>query len=135
MTSRLKTIQRIPAGINEVWDYFSCPANLKEITPPHLDFKILSHIPQKLEAGLIIKYYIRPILKLRLLWETEITRVRDRVSFTDIQRKGPYKLWRHKHLFREIPGGVEMQDVVDYEVPFGLLGRMLNKLFGKWQHE
>jgi ligand-binding SRPBCC domain-containing protein len=48
---------------------------------------------------------------------TGITHVRDRQYFVDEQRFGPYALWHHKHFFKEIPGGIEMTDQVDSELP------------------
>jgi len=129
MTNRIRTIQQIPASIKEVWGFFSDPEKLKEITPPYLDFQIITSVPDKLETGQVIRYRIRPIFRIRMLWETEITLVKDRIKFIDTQRKGPYKLWRHQHLFKEINGGVMMQDIVDYEVPYGFFGRLLNRLF------
>jgi len=39
----LKTIQRIPVTVQEAWDFFSKPDNLKVLTPPHLDFTVLSN--------------------------------------------------------------------------------------------
>lgn len=41
--------------------------------------------------------------------------------FNAAQRFGPYSLWHHKHLIKEIEGGVEMEDIVDYKIPFGIL--------------
>ena len=49
----------------------------------------------------------------------------------DIQRKGPYRLWEHKHYFQPIDGGVEMTDIVSYQVPMGVLGRMVNGILVK----
>jgi ligand-binding SRPBCC domain-containing protein len=31
------------------------------------------------------------------------------------------RLWHHKHFIKEIPGGVEMEDIVDYKVPMGII--------------
>ena len=56
---------------------------------------------------------------------TEITHVEKESYFVDEQRYGPYKLWHHKHFFNKIKDGVEMIDIVDYRLPFGILGRML----------
>ena len=45
----------------------------------------------------------------------------------DEQRFGPYRFWHHKHFFREIETGVEIEDVVDYALPFGPIGRIVNE--------
>ena len=44
---------------------------------------------------------------------------------------GPYAFWHHKHFIHEIDGGVEMEDFIDYKVPFGILGRIIHPLLVK----
>ena len=66
-----------------------------------------------------------------IYWMTEITQVKDKEYFIDEQRFGPYKLWHHQHHFKEIPGGVEMTDIVHYKNPMWLLGNIANSLFVK----
>jgi ligand-binding SRPBCC domain-containing protein len=64
---------------------------------------------------------------------TEITAVKKYRLFVDEQRRGPYRLWHHQHLFREVANGVEMTDIVHYELPLGPLGNLANSLFVKKQ--
>jgi ligand-binding SRPBCC domain-containing protein len=59
---------------------------------------------------------------------TEITHVADGKYFIDEQRFGPYSLWHHQHHFKQIPGGVEMTDIVHYKIPFWFLGDIANAL-------
>jgi ligand-binding SRPBCC domain-containing protein len=61
-------------------------------------------------------------------WITEITHVENLKYFVDEQRKGPYRIWHHEHHFKEIPNGVEMSDIVSYEIPLGILGRLAHPL-------
>lgn len=79
-------------------------------------------------SGMIITYLVRPLLNIPTTWVTEITHVHEPYFFVDEQRFGPYKLWHHQHIFREVENGVEMEDIVSYAVPFGLAGRVMNKL-------
>ena len=51
--------------------------------------------------------------------------------FVDEQRFGPYSLWHHKHFIKKINGGIEMEDIVDYKIPFGILGQIAHPLFVK----
>lgn len=120
----LKAVQKLPIGVQEAWDYFSNPRNLQTITPPYMGFNILSGGEKKMYPGQIIQYIVTPVAGIKTKWVTEITHVKDREYFVDEQRFGPYALWHHKHFFKEIPGGVEMEDIVDYKLPFGLLGRI-----------
>jgi ligand-binding SRPBCC domain-containing protein len=78
--------------------------------------------------GLMIEYRVRPLLGIPMRWITEITHVKDRNYFVDEQRKGPYKIWHHEHHFKQVEGGIEMTDIVSYEVPFGILGRLMHPI-------
>ena len=55
----------------------------------------------------------------------------DDIDFVDEQMYGPYALWHHKHFINEIDGGVEMEDIIDYKVPLGILGQMLHPILVK----
>lgn len=81
--------------------------------------------------GQIIHYTIKPLLGIKLEWITEITHIKENVFFVDEQRYGPYKFWHHKHFLREIPGGVEMEDIVNYKLPFGFLGKLFHPILVK----
>ncbi len=133
MVYRLKTVQNLPISVEKAWDFLSDPGNLKTITPDYMGFKILEGAEEKMYAGQIIKYTVTPVLGIPLGWVTEITHVRDNEYFVDEQRFGPYRLWHHKHFIKAISGGVEMIDIVDYKLPFGILGRIAHPLFVKRQ--
>ena len=55
----------------------------------------------------------------------------DKQYFVDEQRFGPYSLWHHKHFIKEIEGGVEMEDIIDYKIPFGWLGQLAHPILVK----
>lgn len=130
----LKTVQKIPITLDEAWDFFSKPDNLKDITPTSLGFDIISqHHGERMYPGQIIEYNVRPLLGIPLYWMTEITHVSDKRYFIDEQRFGPYSLWHHQHHFREIEGGVEMTDIVHYKLPLWILGDIAHGLFVKAQ--
>ncbi len=130
----LKTVQQIPVSLDTAWDYFSSPANLADITPEKLSFKIISlHHGPKMYAGQIIEYTVKPLLGIPLYWMTEITHVKDKEYFIDEQRFGPYSLWHHQHHFKEVSGGVEMTDIVHYKLPLSVLGDIANALVVKKQ--
>ncbi|MBL0145327.1 MAG: SRPBCC family protein [Chitinophagaceae bacterium] len=130
----IKTIQKIPVPLEVVWDFFSGPANLKQITPLNLGFNIISNYHgDKMYAGQIIEYKVSPVLGIPIYWMTEITHVKDKQYFVDEQRFGPYNLWHHQHHFKRIEGGVEMTDIVHYKLPFWVLGDVANALFVKRQ--
>lgn len=130
---KLETSQVIPINIDQCWDFFSNPENLQKITPPHMGFEIIDKVSDKMYAGQLIQYYIKPFLGWKLLWVTEITQVKEKAYFVDEQRFGPYKFWYHQHFFKQTEQGVEMRDVVHYVLPYGLLGSIMHKLFIKKQ--
>ncbi len=130
----LKTVQRIPINLNKAWEFFSSPANLQEITPDNLGFKIISkHHGDNMYAGQVIEYKVSPLLGIPVYWMTEITHVEDQRYFVDEQRYGPYSMWHHQHHFNVIEGGVEMIDIVHYKLPLWFLGDIANTLFVKRQ--
>ncbi len=126
----IKAVQKIPVDIDTAWRFFSSAANLAEITPSNLAFRIITKYPaDKMHAGQIIEYKLRPIPGVSFYWMTEITHINDKVFFIDEQRFGPYSLWHHEHHFRQIEGGVEMTDIVYYKIPYWFLGTLANWLF------
>ncbi|RIV45974.1 SRPBCC family protein [Flagellimonas pelagia] len=132
---QLHAKQALPISKKEAWEFLSNPRNLKTITPKHMGFDILSGANKNMYPGQIIQYRVKPFPFFNTKWVTEITHVRDGDYFVDEQRFGPYALWHHKHFLKEIPGGVEMEDVVDYKIPFGFLGSLAQTLFIKKQLE
>ena len=128
---RLHTHQNLPISVDEAWDFLSDPKNLKTITPDYMGFHILSGADRKMHAGQIIQYIVTPIAGIPTKWVTEITHVQDREFFVDEQRFGPYSLWHHKHFIKEIPGGVAMEDIVDYKLPLGILGQLAHPIVVK----
>lgn len=128
---QLKRIQNLPISIEKAWDFFSSPKNLATITPDELGFEIKSELPEKMYPGMFIKYTVKPLLGIRMTWVTEITQVNEPHFFIDEQRVGPYAIWHHQHFFKAIPGGVEMTDIVDYQLPLAPLGNFMHPLIIK----
>lgn len=128
---RLQTTQKLPITKEEAWDFLSNPKNLKTITPDYMSFDILSGADKKMFPGQIIQYIVTPILGIKTKWVTEITHVVEGEYFVDEQRFGPYSFWHHKHFIKEIEGGVEMEDIIDYKVPFGFFGQLVHPFIVK----
>ena len=122
--------QVLESPIDVVWDFFANPANLSKITPPDMQFKILSGANGKdLYQGLMIEYEVSPFPIFTTRWLTEITAVEPLKYFIDEQRAGPFKLWHHQHHFTGIdPNQTLMVDTLHYSIPFGLVGRLVNLL-------
>ena len=71
----LERSQIVTAPLAVVWEFFSSPRNLERITPKALDFHILSELPPRMYAGMMIRYRVRPLLGIPMIWVTEITHI------------------------------------------------------------
>jgi len=130
----LHRTQKLPINLQQAWDFFSAPANLKTITPAYMGFEMTSkHHGDKMYAGQIITYIVKPILGIPLKWCTEITHVQAPDYFVDEQRFGPYTFWHHQHKFTEIDNGILMEDIVHYKLPFWFIGNIANSLMVEQQ--
>jgi len=124
--------QHIDAPVDTVWNFFSDPKNLYLITPTSMQFEIIDHGNSNgIYEGQLIYYKVSPFPFFRTKWVTEITRVNPGHSFIDMQKKGPFALWKHEHKFIPAGDGVEMIDIVHYAPPLGWLGAVANWLVVK----
>jgi ligand-binding SRPBCC domain-containing protein len=128
---QLKRTQFVKTDLATCWDFFSSPSNLSKITPKYMGFDVLTEETSVMYEGLMIEYRVRPIFNIPMKWVTEITHVKDQLYFVDEQRKGPYTIWHHEHHFKEVNGGVEMTDIVSYELPFGIIGKIVHPILVK----
>ena len=116
---QLQAKQFLPIDLAQAWEFFSNPANLNELTPPDLQFRILSPTPP-MYAGQVFLYRIRLAPLVWTTWMTEIRQCHhdeNSAYFIDEQRQGPYSLWYHEHRFEPHDGGVMMRDTVTYRPP------------------
>lgn len=127
----LNAKQDLPISMDEAWSFLSDPKNLKVITPNYMGFNIQSGADRPMFAGQIIEYIVTPFLGIKTKWVTEITHSVNKEYFVDEQRYGPYSLWHHKHFIKQIDGGVEMEDLLHYKLPFGLLGQIVHPFLVK----
>ena len=127
----LRSVQKLPISQQKAWEFLSDPKNLKVITPDYMGFEILSGADRPMFSGQIIQYIVTPVAGVKTKWVTEITHVKEGEYFVDEQRFGPYALWHHKHFIKSIPGGVEMEDIIDYKLPFGFIGQLTHPVLVK----
>ncbi|MCB0646048.1 MAG: SRPBCC family protein [Saprospiraceae bacterium] len=126
---KLECKQFLPLSLEEAWAYFSSPANLNEITPDDMSFEITSGNEHQFYEGMFITYKVAPLLGIKLNWVTEITKIKPGSFFIDEQRMGPYNIWHHEHHFVEKDGGVEMTDLLWYDVGMGPIGKLAEAVF------
>jgi len=109
----LETEVWLARPIDEVFGFFSDAHNLNEITPPMLDFRILTPKPIPMGKGTLIDYRIS-LRGFPMRWRTLISAWEPGKRFVDEQLKGPYHLWRHEHTFEARDGGTLCKDRVEY---------------------
>jgi ligand-binding SRPBCC domain-containing protein len=110
----------------EVFAFFAEPANLARITPAWLAFELVA-APAVMSVWAVLDYRIR-WLGLPLRWRTLIREYDPPARFVDVQVRGPYDRWEHRHLFLEERGGTWVEDRVVYRLPLGPLGRLVHAL-------
>ena len=113
--------QCIPKPLNEVFDFFSDVKNLELLTPPLLNFKVLDKSTENIQEGTKINYKLK-IHGVPAKWTSQIINWQPMNEFADVQLKGPYAKWYHRHLFRPLAGGVLLEDKVVYRLPFSRIG-------------
>ncbi len=124
---RLVTRQLIPRSIEDVFAFFASPDNLARLTPRSMRFEFLTD-DRQMRKGLELDYRLRPLLGIPVAWRTRIDAYDPPNGFHDSQLRGPYAHWEHRHAFRPVPGGTLMTDEVEYALPLGPLGDLVNRL-------
>ena len=135
MTSSIRFVQKGPEFMlecrqmidlprDELFPFFSDPRNLQLITPPWLNFRIASTLPEQISSGTVIDYRLK-VRGLPLFWKTVIEEWDPPNGFVDIQTRGPYRKWRHEHVFADRGDRTECVDRVHYQLYGGVIGRAL----------
>jgi ligand-binding SRPBCC domain-containing protein len=149
LITRLQFEDWVPALVPRVFAFFSNPENLPRLMPAVTDTRLdrLHRVPppssqpdssaSPLAAGVgsLIETSFRmfPFLSARVQWTARITEFEWNHYFADVQQKGPFKRWHHRHEFlAETRGGVNgtlVRDLIEYEAGFGPLGALANSFF------
>jgi ligand-binding SRPBCC domain-containing protein len=120
--------QHLPGPPDEVFPFFADAANLEAITPPWLNFHIVTPRPVEMRVGTLIEYRLT-LHRVPVAWLTRIEEWVPGQRFVDAQIHGPYKLWHHTHEFAPDGDGTLMRDTVRYALPLGPLGEIARRAF------
>lgn len=126
--TRFETELWLPRPREEVFPFFADAHNLEAITPPFLQFQVLTPDPIVMRAGLRLDYRLK-IHGVPVRWRTEIEAWEPPRRFVDRQLRGPYRLWHHTHTFEERDGGTLCRDLVRYAAPGGPLRPWIERFF------
>lgn len=116
--------QRFAVGREEVFSFFSNPYNLERLTPPSLRFSITRAPDTPLATGSRIDYRLR-LYGIPFRWRSRIEAWNPPHAFVDVQERGPYLVWHHRHEFESAGEGTIVYDRVRYRLPLGRLGNLL----------
>ena len=119
--------QELRMTVQQAWEFFSSPHNLNDITPPFFHVEITSKVPDKIYAGLMISYRMKAVFGLPMAWLSEVCHCDELKRFVYQQRVGPFKFWSHEVCLTEIEGGIMLEDIMFYAMPFGWLGEFLHR--------
>jgi ligand-binding SRPBCC domain-containing protein len=108
----------------DVFAFFADPKNLERLTPPTLHLRLVTPAPV-MTAGAVLDYRLR-WLGAPIRWRAFVREFDPPFRFLDVQLRGPYARWEHRHRFLEADGGTLMEDRVVYRLPLGGVGRVLH---------
>jgi ligand-binding SRPBCC domain-containing protein len=115
----------------EVFDFFADAGNLERITPPELQFHIITPQPIDIKKGALIDYRLK-LRGIPLTWKTEISAWNPPFEFVDRALKSPYKQWIHRHTFTELEKNKTLiEDEVKYRLPLEPLGDLAHFIVRK----
>ena len=118
----------INCPIEKVFGFHSDTNNLSKITPDFIKVSIIKiDLPLRLQSEISLE--VTQFQFIRTRWNIRLTEFDPFKLITDTQVKGPFKKWEHKHCFEKENGNTLMTDKINYELPFGLIGRAADKLF------
>lgn len=117
----------VPQTRDEVFPFFCDALNLERITPPELEFRILTPQPIEMVEGTLVEYRLR-LWGIPFRWRTRINSWTPPESFVDEQMSGPFGFWVHRHEFAQTDAGTLVRDHVDYGLPLSPIGEIAHPL-------
>lgn len=120
--------QVLPVSVEELFNFLIQPSNLEQIEAKAMRVKVLSSSTPIIEQGTVIDYsFLKNGIPIR--WQSKITEFERNVYFTDLQTKGPFRYWFHKHSLQSVAEGTEITDDLTFEPPLGILGTVAYHAF------
>ncbi|WP_370869989.1 hypothetical protein [Methylobacter sp.] len=118
--------QQLNLTIEEAWAFLSSPHNLNDITPAFFHVTIISEVPKKIYAGLMVNYQMKAVLGIPMAWLSEVSHCDEPKRFVYEQRIGPFKFLSHEVCLTEVQNGIVFEDIIFYAMPLGWLGQLVH---------
>ena len=114
----------IHASAARVFAFHELPDALTRLTPRWINARVVSN-PASLQPGsrAVIDIGVVPLFRLRT--EAVHTVYEPPFLFEDQQVQGPFRSWIHRHIITPEDVGTRLTDAIEFEPPFGILGRRL----------
>jgi ligand-binding SRPBCC domain-containing protein len=117
----------LPKPRADVFAFFAAPENLTLVTPPWLGVRLVG-APPAMAAGAVLDFRIT-WLGIPFRWRSFVREYDPPFRFLDVQVRGPYARWEHRHIFLDEADGTSVEDRIVYRLPLGVLGRVAHGLF------
>jgi ligand-binding SRPBCC domain-containing protein len=118
--------QHLNLTLQEAWEFFSSLYNLNDITSEFFHVSIITKVPEKIYAGLMLNYQMKAVFGISMTWLSEISHCDEPKRFVYEQRIGPFKFWSHEVCLTETQNGIVLEDIMFYAMPIGWLGQLIN---------
>ncbi|HVF57597.1 MAG TPA: SRPBCC family protein [Pyrinomonadaceae bacterium] len=117
----------VRATPERVFAFHEQPDVLRRLMPPWERTRVVRSAPDlKVGSSAVIETRIFGLFPVR--WVAEHTAYDPPRMFEDVQVAGPFKSWRHRHIVTPHADGAALRDEIEFEPPFGLLGRLASPL-------
>jgi ligand-binding SRPBCC domain-containing protein len=114
----------IRATPERVFAFHEQPGALARLTPPWESARVIQHAHiSEVGSRAIIETRLFAIIPVR--WVARHTAYDPPRSFEDVQERGPFRRWRHRHIVSPHPAGATLRDEIDYEPPLSFLGKLV----------
>lgn len=118
---KFRHVFTVNADIDRVWEFYTNIGHLKVISPTQMQLRLVKSTHQKLVQG--SEVWLTGILVTRSNWHSRITSLAP-YEYLDEMLTGRFRVWKHLHGFHKIGDKTEVIDEVDFELHYGMLGRI-----------
>ncbi len=115
----------INATQKELFDFHTNFKNVAIVTPPVFEVRFVM-IPDSMAEGSEMTVEIKQF-GFWIPWDVKVKELIPNSLLVDYQSgRGPFKSWKHKHLFTIRNSRTVLTDRIEYQLPFGILGLLVD---------